>query len=160
MSIPVEGMTCASCVARVEKALKKVDGVKEANVNLVTERVALSFDEGKTDLHSLATVVEEAGYKLILPEFTQETSEILDIPEVYGNSHQEKAYRQLKRDFNFSITLAVPIMLVSMMSMTQWFMSLVSLSMEEVNKLLLLAATPVMFISGKRFLLSLPSKWD
>jgi P-type Cu+ transporter len=151
VSLPVEGMTCASCVARVEKALKKVDGVTEANVNLATEKVVLSFDEQKTDLHKLATVVEEVGYRLILPEVTQKTSEILQIPDVSGNSHQEKAYRQLKRDFIFSITLAVPIMLVSMMSMTQWFMSWTPLSMDEINKLLLVAATPVMFISGKRF---------
>jgi Cu+-exporting ATPase len=151
VSIPVEGMTCASCVARVEKALKKVDGVTEANVNLATEKVTLSFDEQKTDLHKLAAAVEEVGYKLILPEQTDKTSGILQIPDISGNSHQEKAYRQLKRDFNFSITLAVPIMLVSMISMTQWFMLWIPLSMEEINKLLLVAATPVMFISGKRF---------
>lgn len=151
LSIPVEGMTCASCVARVEKALKQVDGVIAANVNLATEKVALSFDEQKTDLHRLATAVEEAGYKLILPEVPQRTSGIFEIPEVSSNSHQEKAFRQLKRDFIFSIVLAVPIMVVSMMSMTQWFMSWVPLSMDEINKLLLVAATPVMLISGKRF---------
>ncbi len=151
VSLPVEGMTCASCVARIEKALKKVDGVAEANVNLATEKVTLSFDEQKTDLHKLATVVEEAGYKLILPAVAKETSGIFENSDIYGNSHQEKAYRQLKRDFIFSITLAVPIMLVSMMSMTQWFMSWVPLSMDAINKLLLVAATPVMFISGKRF---------
>ncbi|MGO1250723.1 heavy-metal-associated domain-containing protein, partial [Psychrobacter sp.] len=37
-TLPIEGMTCASCVGRVEKALKKVEGVQQANVNLATER--------------------------------------------------------------------------------------------------------------------------
>ena len=55
-TVPVEGMTCASCVARVEKALKKVDGVQEANVNLATEKVALLFDESKTNLDRKSVV--------------------------------------------------------------------------------------------------------
>ena len=41
LNLPVEGMTCASCVLRVEKALKKVDGVLGANVNLATEKVSV-----------------------------------------------------------------------------------------------------------------------
>jgi Cu+-exporting ATPase len=151
VSLSVEGMTCASCVVRVEKALKKVAGVKEANVNLATEKVSLVFDEKKTDLHALAAAVEEAGYRLHLPEEKIKTSGIFEIPDVAGSSHQEKAYRQLKTDFIFSLVLAIPILIVSMMSMTQWFMQRAPLSMEDVNKLLLVVATPVMFISGRRF---------
>ena len=43
-SIPVEGMTCASCVSRVEKAIRAVPGVTEASVNLATERADVRFD--------------------------------------------------------------------------------------------------------------------
>ena len=75
----------------------------------------------------------------------------MTISEVDGDSHQHKAYEQLKREFVFSVALAVPIMIVSMMSMTQWFMRWSPLSTEEVNRLLFVAATPVMFISGRRF---------
>ena len=67
LTLPVEGMTCASCVARVEKTLKKIDGVEIANVNLATEAVALSFDSSRTSLDILAKAVEGAGYKLALP---------------------------------------------------------------------------------------------
>jgi len=42
--LPIEGMTCASCVRRVEKALAKVEGVHEANVNLATEQATVRFD--------------------------------------------------------------------------------------------------------------------
>ena len=66
--LPVEGMTCASCVLRVEKALKQVDGVSESNVNFASEKVKVTFDAAKADLPKLVTAVEEAGYKLILPQ--------------------------------------------------------------------------------------------
>jgi len=66
--LPVEGMTCASCVMRVEKTLKNIDGVETANVNLATEKVSLVFDETKTSLAQLANAVDEAGYKLVLPD--------------------------------------------------------------------------------------------
>ena len=68
INLPVEGMTCARCVLRVEKALKKVDGVMEANVNLATEKVLVSFDEKKTGLQALSTAVADAGYTLLLPD--------------------------------------------------------------------------------------------
>ncbi len=151
LSLPVEGMTCASCVLRVEKALKKVDGVLEANVNLATEKVSVSFDEEKTDLHALSNAVTDAGYTLLLPQEEIATPGLLTNPELNADSHQRKAYEQLKKEFVFSVALAVPIMIVSMMSMTQWFMRWSPLSTEEVNRLLLVAATPVMFISGRRF---------
>lgn len=157
ITLPVEGMTCASCVLRVEKALKKVDGVTEANVNLATENVALSFDPNRTDLSKLSTVVEEAGYKLLLPQPSEgpalrdAVQRHLEPSEGSQESHQEKAYKQLKKEFVFAMALAVPIMFVSMVSMTSWFMEWSPLSMDEVNKLLFIATTPVVFISGKRF---------
>jgi Cu+-exporting ATPase len=153
LTLPVEGMTCASCVARVEKTLKKIDGVEIANVNLATETVALSFDPDRTSLDVLAKAVESAGYKLAIPESHPEGASDLTFPSSDGTieSHQEKSYRQLKREFLFSLALAVPILLVNMLSMTAWFMSRIPLSMNEVNTLLLVLTTPVMIVSGKRF---------
>jgi Cu+-exporting ATPase len=152
-TLPVEGMTCASCVARVEKSLKKINGVEIANVNLATEAVALSFDPARTSLDVLAKAVDGAGYKLVVPEDSKpsEGSRGLVQKQLSEGSHQEKSYRQLKREFFFSLTLAIPIMLINMLSMTSWFMSLVPLSMQEVNTLLLILTTPVMIVSGKRF---------
>ena len=68
LTLPVEGMTCASCVARVEKVLKSIEGVDSVVVNLASERVTMSFDQNITNLHRLALAVEDAGYKLLLPE--------------------------------------------------------------------------------------------
>jgi P-type Cu+ transporter len=156
LTLPVEGMTCASCVARVEKTLKKIDGVQIANVNLATEAVALSFDPARTSLDVLAKAVDGAGYKLVVPEESIPSESPLgfeqkQLSEGYSESHQEKSYRQLKREFFFSLVLAIPIMLINMLSMNAWFMSHISLSMDEVNKLLLVLTLPVMIVSGKRF---------
>ena len=145
-------MTCASCIARVEKALQHVDGVDSAVANLATERVTMSFDQGVTNLNQLAHAVEEAGYKLLLPEppagteMRKEEDSLL-----HENSHQEKAYQKLKGDFLFSAVLTAPIMIVSMISMTDWFMRSSPLSMDEVNKLLFLATTAIIALPGRRF---------
>jgi P-type Cu+ transporter len=60
IDIDVEGMTCASCVARVEKAIKTVPGVRDASVNLATERAAVQGDD--LDLPAIVAAVERAGY--------------------------------------------------------------------------------------------------
>jgi Cu+-exporting ATPase len=153
LTLPVEGMTCASCVARVEKTLKKIDGVETANVNLATEAVALSFDPARTSLDVLAKAVESSGYQLVLPQKPSEgiLAQTMRPSEGSVESHQEKSYRQLKREFLFSLILTIPILLINMLSMTAWFMSHIPLSMDEVNKLLLILTTPVMIVSGKRF---------
>ena len=58
----VTGMTCASCVRRVEKALKKVDGVADASVNLATEKARVAFDSTSTNTLALKAAIEKAGY--------------------------------------------------------------------------------------------------
>ncbi|HEY5615924.1 MAG TPA: heavy metal translocating P-type ATPase, partial [Bacteroidota bacterium] len=140
-TLPVEGMTCASCVLRVEKALKNVDGVQEANVNLATEKVTLKYDPASVQLSSLTQAVDEAGYKLLAPE-DRTPSE---------GSEPSEGYLKLKREFLFSAALTLPIMLVSMVMMTEWFMEWSPVSMPDVNKLLLIGTTVVMVVSGKRF---------
>ncbi len=60
--LPIGGMTCASCVRRVERALGKVAGVHEANVNLATERATVHYDPALATLTQLREAVEHAGY--------------------------------------------------------------------------------------------------
>ena len=61
LTLPIEGMTCASCVARVEKALQRTPGVRSASVNLATESAAVELETGTTVAAAVA-VVEKAGY--------------------------------------------------------------------------------------------------
>jgi len=58
----IDGMMCGACVARVQKALGKVDGVSDATVNLATERAQVMFDPQITDAATLFSAVEHAGY--------------------------------------------------------------------------------------------------
>lgn len=58
----ITGMTCASCAGRVETALRALDGIGEANVNLALETATISFDPAKTDTKALVKAVEDAGY--------------------------------------------------------------------------------------------------
>ena len=61
VQLSIEGMTCASCVRHVEKALQSVGGVEKASVNLATERAAVTIGN-KVSLESLIAAVEGAGY--------------------------------------------------------------------------------------------------
>jgi len=63
ISIPIEGMTCASCVGRVEKALKAVPGVNKASVNLATERADITFD-GLPNIEAAVRAVQKSGYNV------------------------------------------------------------------------------------------------
>ena len=60
--IPVQGMTCASCVNTVERGLKKVPGVSEATVNLATERATVTYDAAQTTPAALIEKVKAIGY--------------------------------------------------------------------------------------------------
>jgi copper chaperone CopZ len=61
-TVQIEGMTCASCVARVEKALKKIEGVVSAHVNLSTEKVSISADH-VIPCAEIIQKIERAGFK-------------------------------------------------------------------------------------------------
>jgi Cu+-exporting ATPase len=64
VSLPVQGMTCASCVGHVERALKEVEGVSAARVNLASERATVEFVVGTTTWADLKQAVTDAGYEV------------------------------------------------------------------------------------------------
>lgn len=141
ITLPVEGMTCASCVSRVEKVLNKVSGVDKAIVNLATEKATVHYDSTVTTLAEMSKAVHDAGYTLVLPETVS----------IAKKEKQKNTYEELKREFLISLGITVPIMIISMMSRTEWFTSMLPLSVQEVNTLLFLATTVVILFSGKRF---------
>jgi P-type Cu+ transporter len=65
LQLELEGMTCAACAARIEKALNKLDGV-DATVNFATEQAAVRFDVGEVPIDELLRAVEGAGYRAAL----------------------------------------------------------------------------------------------
>jgi P-type Cu+ transporter len=60
--MPIEGMTCASCVGRVERAIRAVPGVADASVNLATERAEVTFSPGQADRRAVVDAIAKAGY--------------------------------------------------------------------------------------------------
>src|SRR5699024_5663401 len=68
LQLGVQGMTCANCSGRVERALNKAEGVSEASVNLATERATVSFDPAGTSADELLETVRRAGYEPITEE--------------------------------------------------------------------------------------------
>jgi Cu+-exporting ATPase len=150
LSLQVEGMTCASCVLRVEKTLKKIEGVEDVNVNLATEKVTFTFNNSEANLNKIANAVEDAGYKIILPSKSNTT-------EVSGSNYENesiKKYSELKNSFIFSLILTIPVMIINMVSMTNWFMKWSPLSMDILNRILFLLTTLIIFIPGRRFFIS------
>lgn len=62
---PVEGMTCSSCVGRITKAVRKVDGVRGVSVDLGTEYVTVRRSTGTASAAELAAAIEAAGYRAV-----------------------------------------------------------------------------------------------
>jgi heavy metal translocating P-type ATPase len=102
--IVIEGMTCASCVARVERALKTVPGVTAANVNLATERATVT---GTADLASLIGAIADAGYEARAAAETAIMSE-----ESAAKKTAEEA--ALRRDVLFAAALTLPVFVLEM----------------------------------------------
>ncbi len=104
LDLQIEGMTCASCVAHVERALGKVSGVSNVSVNLTTERAHLTLAEA-VPLETLVKQVEQAGYgaKLASANDNQETAE-----------RREQELVQLSYQFRLALTLTLPVFVMEM----------------------------------------------
>jgi Cu+-exporting ATPase len=150
---PVEGMTCASCVARVEKSIRKVDGVKNVSVNLATEKAMIEYNPGELDLQKLADTIEEAGYKIDLS--SQFEKVIKDNSKT--TEKVSAANIKLRNDFILAFVLSIPILILNMGLMWPNFISSLLLTHDDTNKILLILTIPVIFISGKRFFKTLLS---
>ena len=66
VTMPVTGMTCANCAATIERNVRKLPGVNEANVNLASEKLTVAFDPGQLDEHGIIARVERVGYGIAI----------------------------------------------------------------------------------------------
>jgi len=136
ITIPVVGMTCASCVGRVERAVEKVPGVLDVTVNLGTEKSTVQYLAGEVEVRTLERAIEGAGYGVVREE---ETS--------VEDAH-EREYRKLEGNFLLAVALTALILLGSL---PQMLGLAVPVSMTLLNFGLLALATPVQFWAGWRF---------
>ena len=102
-TLPIRGMTCASCAAHVEEALKGLKGVSEANVNLATERARVIFSPEQAKVQDMVVAVRDAGYdvgteKVILP--------IRGMTCASCSAHVEEALRGLDGVLSANVNLA------------------------------------------------------
>ncbi len=141
LTLPVQGMTCASCVLRVENALKGVDGVDSAVVNLATESATVEIEPEKVDVDTLRTAVEDVGYKII------DTADEVDALKAEAEA-REKEYRGLWRKFTVGVALAVPILVGSMPEVIPFVNAVPERSRAFI---LMLLTIPVMSYVGGRF---------
>ena len=105
----VEGMTCASCSAAVERALKKLDGVNDPSVNLATNRVTFSYDPSKVKLAQVREAITKAGYTP-LDLATEDTRDV-------EQEKREKALRNMRLRLIMAIVFAAPILYIAMSHM-------------------------------------------
>jgi Cu+-exporting ATPase len=134
----VTGMTCASCVGRVERALRKLPGVVGASVNLASEKSTVSYVAGELGLQDLEKAVEGAGYGVVREDEGSSSVE----------SSREREYRKLRSDFFLAAALTVLVLLGSLPMMLGFMLPIPT---GWVNLGLLLLATPVQFWAGRRF---------
>ena len=70
VDLPVKGMTCASCVASVEKGLNKLQGVSKVGVNLATEKATVTYDPSKSKLEDFIAETKKLGYDVVIEKAT------------------------------------------------------------------------------------------
>jgi len=126
--VAVEGMTCASCVNRVQRGLSRLDGVERADVNLATGRATVTFHPGQVAVDDVRARIESLGYA--------------SPPEADHGATEEAEIADVRRRLLVAAVLTVPVLLVSMVPGLQfhrwpWFA--------------LVLATPVVWFSGWGF---------
>jgi Cu+-exporting ATPase len=150
IELGVQGMTCASCVGRVERGLQKVDGVLNATVNLATERASIAYLPSSVSPGQLKAAIRDAGY------------EVLEQEAGLSREDQEREARarevtHLRGQVLFSAIFAVPLLLLAMLPMlvpavNDWLMNTFGMGvMTTLNWVMLALALPIQFGPGRRF---------
>ena len=141
VTLPIAGMTCASCVSTVERALKNVEGVVSASVNLATERATVEYIPGAVSVADLKGAVGKAGYEVLE---AAEEEEAVD----WERKARQREMRELKNRFLFSAAIAI---LVFVGTFQRFFPILSDVPRPTMLVILALLASPVQFWAGWRF---------
>ena len=143
LSVPVVGMTCASCVNRIERYLSRAEGVSDANVNLATERATVRFDPAVIDRTGIVAAIEAAGYD-VGHESAGDAAADVDAAEL------ERATERRELLFQAIASLVIGGVMMAIMFWpggTPW-------PIADVNRWFLIPATIVQFVFGRRFLVA------
>lgn len=148
VTIPISGMTCAACAQRIEKAIKKIDGIETVSVNFATEKASVSYDGTKTRISAIKQVIEKAGYKPL------EVSKEAAVDE--DRIRKQKEIKTLWIKFIVATAFGLPLLYIAMVPMIPWipfgvpaFMS--PMDFPLVYALIELALTIPILIAGNKF---------
>ena len=152
LDLAIEGMTCASCVRRVEKALNRVEGVTSASVNLATEKAHVSFDPMKVDLPRLEAAVSGAGYAVgvMAPAAAPNTPAVNSNAAAATEETLDPRERERLRELNDLKRKALVSLAVGVVMMALMYLPL-PISMTTLAPFLLIAATVVQVWAGAVF---------
>ena len=144
--LPIAGMTCASCVMHVEKALGEVPGVIAAAVNLATERATVTYIPGAVERGQLVQAVREAGYDVLEMEAQAQAEE----------DEEERKMRLARRRMWIAWAFTIPIVLLMLPEML-WMEQLMALAggyhlwvEAGMAALMIVLALPVLFWAGRQ----------
>src|SRR3989344_7927407 len=141
VSLDIQGMHCSSCAALIEKSLKKVDGVKEANVNFAAEKASVLVDEMVAEKDTLIKAVEKAGYKAALTNQNQSASD---------RERQQNQINAMFKKFLVSFVFSAPMIYFMLFDFIAGLPGRAVL-LPYVGIASLILATPVQFIIGRGF---------
>ena len=137
VEIPIQGIDCASCIQKIEKALLETRGVTKAVVNLATEKASIEYIPTQTNLSELKKAIESTGYKVL----EIEEGEVEDYERVI----REREYRKLKKKFTFGLIISIIVLIGSL----EWLPGVPKILTNFY--LLWILATPVQFWAGWQF---------
>src|SRR6266487_450029 len=146
----LEGMTCASCAMRIEKGLKKVPGIIDAQVNLATERATVTYDPEQTGVEQMVQKVETVGYKAMSLDqpVLRTVVSAASLPSVATQQEDERSKRRQAEILHKRNTLILGIILsLPIIVLTMFFMN----RFPGEDYLLFALTTPVWAIVGWEF---------
>lgn len=143
--LQIGGMTCASCVRRVENALAKVDGVDEARVNLATEKATVTT-RPDPDIATLVRAIEAAGYTAtpIDPPAPQPAIVPTEEPDDLAEAERDEEIADLKRKWQVALTVGLGMMVLM-------YVPLPVDAMDWLMPVLLVISTVIQFWAGRDF---------
>ncbi|HVG01175.1 MAG TPA: heavy metal translocating P-type ATPase [Chloroflexia bacterium] len=116
-TLSVQGMTCASCVARVERSLKRLEGVESAGVNLATERALVSYDPLQVGASEMVAAIEKAGYTAS-PRAEVGLDEAAELQEDRERRARRIEYVRQRDTLIFSVLASIPVVITGMFFMS------------------------------------------
>ncbi|WP_438006452.1 heavy metal translocating P-type ATPase [Sorangium sp. So ce321] len=114
VDLPIEGMTCAACVRRIERALLATGGVRDAKVNLVTRSATITFDPAAASTSALVAAVERAGYSVPERRAAPDSAAAPADRAAAADEGLDGERRALRRDLAISLALSVPLLVLGM----------------------------------------------